>query len=285
VELLIVVIIISILMALSAGVVLRYIGVQQKNNTETTLRKLQPLLESQWKAVSEQANKEPMNPATYAWIVNNLGPTDERQVRVIYVKLRLRQEFPLNFAEAIDPDPLPPIAEYRATASRGVAGPTESAACLLMALQRSRGGRVVEASDLGPSVAADVNGDGVQEIIDGWGQPVQFVRWPWKSEELNPGGAPQPGLNDPIDREGLLSNQNWGTAGRTAFQNFGGGMALHPVPSGAGGARTYKLVPHIISGGTDKVLGLDLAGGITSANNAQDNISSYDLVTRDATGQ
>src|SRR5262245_44564295 len=140
VELMVVVAIIGILVALTAGAVVRYIGAQQKDNTETTIRKLQPKLQARWKAVVDQASKEAIPPG-----VLGMANGDDQIARVIYTKLRLRQEFPMNFNEAVDPSPLPPIQDYRETVWRAIPGlrnqtpPAstdlfQNSACLLMAL-------------------------------------------------------------------------------------------------------------------------------------------------------
>src|SRR5688572_15716069 len=63
VELMVVVAIVGILVALTAGAVVRYIGVQQKDATETAIRKLQPKLQARWKSVVDQASKEAIPPS------------------------------------------------------------------------------------------------------------------------------------------------------------------------------------------------------------------------------
>lgn len=279
IELLIVVAIIGILMALSASAVIRYVGVQQHNNTETTLRKVNTALNARWSSVVHIADKETIPPALYPTVLS-MANNDERRARIIWIKLRLRQEFPINFAEAYNPGPLPYISTYRQAALKAFptppppppGGPTESAACLLMALERATGGGGLSASDLGSAAVLDTNGDNVNEIVDGWGQPIKFIRWPLEEAFLNPGG-PQPGpKNDPGDPEGLLTNPTWlGSGGKSTFEGL-----CHLVPYT--GPRSYKLQPVIVSAGPNRVMGLNNLGGIVgSANDSNDNIYSYNL--------
>src|SRR5437870_1205506 len=62
VELIIVIAIIAILAAITTGAVMRYYSVQQQTNTETVIRKVNGVLERQWQAVIDDANKEPLPP-------------------------------------------------------------------------------------------------------------------------------------------------------------------------------------------------------------------------------
>src|SRR5262245_22356018 len=96
VELLVVIAIIGILVALTAGAVVRFIGVQARDNTEVAMRKIQPLLQNQWKAVIDQAKTEPISQNAMV-----MAGGDERLARIIHIKLRLRQEFPANYNEVM----------------------------------------------------------------------------------------------------------------------------------------------------------------------------------------
>lgn len=130
----------------------------------------------------------------------------------------------------------------------------ESSVCLLLALQRNRGGAVMSPSDLGSAAvalqiknptgatisnlsAADIqtlNGSGLKMLIDGWGTEIAFFRFPTSNDDtsiplnnnldaMNPAGpatAATAGtaskFRDPYDPEGLLVNPSWNT-----FGNFG----------------------------------------------------------------
>lgn len=244
VELLVVMAIIAVLAGLTTAAVLRTMVVMEGRATDATLQKLQTELDKQWKIVVEQANKEaiPSN-------VIVLAGGDERRARVIWVKLRLRQEFPTTYAEAKNPAPLPAKRMFANLPSAGTNQYTESSALLLISLTAGRGGVNWSAeTTLGagsvrvPDPVTDPNN---RKIVDAWGNAIYFVRCPYDQtkpwgQELNPGG-PQPGANDAQDPDGLLTNPTWVALNGPAFAAL-----LHPVAP----QKSYKnLRPFVASAG------------------------------------
>src|SRR5262249_57861631 len=99
--------------------------------------------------------------------------------------------------------------------------------------------------------------DGLRLIVDAWGNPIVFRRWPKDFNDLNPGGALQNGINDIEDPKGTLSSPGWvGTAGWTQFVS-----AFHNVGPG----QSFNLQPTIVSAGRNGIL------------NDGDDIHSYKL--------
>src|SRR5262249_47544388 len=98
VELVVVLAIILLLIALGTSAVVRVIASQQSSVTETTMKKLHRVLLRQWTAVVDQAKQE-----TIPQGVLTLAGGDAKRARVIWIKLRLKQEFPSNFDEARAP--------------------------------------------------------------------------------------------------------------------------------------------------------------------------------------
>lgn len=89
--------------------------------------------------------------------------------KILATKYAFRKSFPQTYAEAgITPPP------------GGHLGATESAACLYMILTQA------SVFDTEPPAAADLKGvevmdtdnDGRPEIVDAWGHPLRFYRWP-----------------------------------------------------------------------------------------------------------
>jgi len=268
-----VVAIISILVALTAGAYFKVAEGQKQSSTVTTVQKLSGVLDQQWQAVIDQAKKETIPYGVNQMSANNSGQQNPRRARVIWIKLRLKQEFPMNFTEAQQPwltsqgqqtpyvfySDLPPKPSYLAVQnSSNVPGPPQSSAqssvLLWLIVQEHRRGMnfdvdkelsVRDASDAAP---------GLKAIVDAWGQPLAFIRWPTGSQDLNPGG-PQAGRNDPQDPEGLLADPSWfNTPGWTAFTQL-----CHPLPNTAGPPPlSYKLWPVLASPGRDKNWGIDL---------------------------
>jgi prepilin-type N-terminal cleavage/methylation domain-containing protein len=317
IELLVVMTIIVLLAAIATGVYFKFIDVQQGNNSNTQLSKLRDLLQKRWnaelKAAQDQIKAGKVPPlVTLLAGKDGAGNPDVRRAEVIFTKLWMKRAFPMRFNEALDPiNPLPPLPAFKNALNGVVYDPSnkapyttkqpqafESAVCLLIALQHDTGGGSVTMDDLGGASVLDFTYTdpvatlskpvpGLKGLVDGFGSPVAFCRWPARFTDLNPGGSPpQLGNNDPGDPEGKLLESVWLNDTtiwpplsppplklRDAYQAL-----CHPIPNQSGGLQSFKLVPVIASPGPDKKLGLDwrtfapLAG--TDAN---DNVYSTSL--------
>lgn len=272
IEMLIVITIIITLMAITASAVMKAMSAQANNNTQTTLNNVQALLNRQWSAAKDQAWKEAIPAGIQSQINPTLTGTDQNataRMRVIYVKLRMRQMFPMNFNEAINPSPLPPLPAYQSYLGQfgigGSVGPSgtaaafESSACLLMALQRAQSGGGSGAADIGGGGASAAfglpNGQSIRAFTDAWGQPIYFTRVPAGYPLLNPNpyvpgssakSSGETGINDPGDPQGLLNALGWPqTANTTLFTQ----LTLQPL---AAQNCSFNLMPMIASGGPDK---------------------------------
>src|SRR4051812_23405379 len=100
IELLIVMVIIAVLASLVTGAVFTVRESQMKSFTETTVQKLASFLDQQGKAAIDQTRDEPV-PAAFVALAGN----DLQRAKVIYLKARLAQEFPVTFSQAINPLP------------------------------------------------------------------------------------------------------------------------------------------------------------------------------------
>jgi len=261
-ELLVVVAIIAVLAGLASAAYFRWIDSQRQDNTENTLRAVSQALQRQMEAVRTAAKSEPIPD----YVRNNLAGGDPIRARVIWTKLRLVQEFPMTFAEARNPtaaDPnfppglLPGKYGPLAAANNGQPAAEQSAACLYLALQRNRKGTAKE--ELPSSSYADTNGDGLPEIVDGWGKAISFVRCPsggaaWVTElnVKNPGGDARSRRNaDPLDPDGALLDPVWyASQARVTFE----ALTNAQISSSNGQTANYAL-PTLISAGADGTFG------------------------------
>jgi prepilin-type N-terminal cleavage/methylation domain-containing protein len=271
VEILVVVAIIGILAALTAGATMQVIGNQKKSNTEQTVAKVAAVLDKQWKAVIAQAKEEPIPDAILNGVLTgppqqqfwglirmaSLDPTNpqpndlvvQRRARVIWIGLRLKQQFPMNFMEALDPTPrtvafngrpyllLPPESAY-CKALLGVPVPLwwstmpgqtpppvglaaglpqsyESSVCLLLALSRSRGGSAFNQENLSSAELAGSGVNGLKMIVDAWGRPLTFYRWPIRgeiaaSDPYRETTAAQVVIRNPLDPDAVLMQPDRG---------------------------------------------------------------------------
>lgn len=281
IEMMVVITIMAALMALTAAAVLKFLAVQQTTNTQSTLDRVQSQLIRAWSKAKDQAIREPIPPTVATWIQANLAGNDANaagRVKIIYVKLRMRQQFPMNFAEvfnvpytnpalaaagfspAVPPGysvsllpPLQPMTAYinyltnhginaGAVSAALTPDPRESAVCLLMALQRGVSGAGINPEDLTSGGAAgDYNG--MPYLTDAWSRPIFFSRAPAGNLYLNPAyPAGLGGANDPGDPQGYLQTQGWGTTYGPLFMP----LTLQVL---APQNQSYKLAPMIASGG------------------------------------
>jgi len=311
IEMLVVLAIIGVLASLSAVAVFRLIGTQQNANTKSELSRLEAAFKKAYRSAADNYSKEPIPVAAsyqsaYSTILTRAG-NDRLRAQVIWTKLRLRRAFPMTFNEALNPadgNPVPPLPYYTNTlAPLGYTAATvtntppatpartspESSVCLLLALERGEDGPGLQQSDLGPSaffkslpvqLRSGQPGQPVTAMVDGWGNPLFFVRWPIylnASNSQNPTnygltGQPVAGFNDADDPTGLLASTSWqGTAGYAWFTTTFHGL----VPHAGGPPQTYRIFPIIASGGANNQLGFNpyaitLAGSPVGSTDADD---------------
>jgi prepilin-type N-terminal cleavage/methylation domain-containing protein len=275
VELLVVVTIIAALVALTATATIRYIDAQNESGTRTTMEALIKILEPQWKKVVDDARKEPnISPAVIA-----LAGGDMQRARVIWIKMRLMEAFPMNYIEANPltapiynlPSPgaafIPPgqqkyLKTYQITlgGASSVNLQAQSGACLLMALSINRGGAVINLENMG-SFVRDTDADGVNELVDGWGMPFAFFRFPTPlpgpaldMQSAAPAKTGRTALfRDPLDPSGTLLNATWlGSPNGATFVNLVHAIPPPPPP------QSFYIIPVIVSSGSDRTLGLNI---------------------------
>jgi prepilin-type N-terminal cleavage/methylation domain-containing protein len=191
IELLVVIAIIAILLALTAGAVFRVSASQAIKRSETTVKKIQVGLEGQWKATIDNAKDElrspPIDPNDYRYGVygyaKGLAGGDPARLRAIYIKLRLIQEFPTSFAEAVAPagGTLGAKPTYVTALSGATApgAPYESAICLYLAINQGRRGQTFNNEDLGAGSVKSMQcgSASLNYFVDAWGGPITFDRW------------------------------------------------------------------------------------------------------------
>lgn len=61
-----------------------------------------------------------------------------------------------------------------------------SSECLYMIISRIEVAGATGLEQLSPRDIADTDGDGMPEIIDAWGTPIRFIRWPAGFQRVNP---------------------------------------------------------------------------------------------------
>jgi prepilin-type N-terminal cleavage/methylation domain-containing protein len=285
VELLVVIAIVAVLAGLTAVAVMRLIGGQEQRNTELLLQKLDGTLRQRYAEAFKRAYQEP--PPSILYQVFQLAPTDDDRAKVIWAKIRMRQQFPMSYAEAKNPGlnlgiPLGAVPEYGrrlGNLTQAKDPQTEASACLLMALeQTTKDGQKFDADEaLGPGAIRDTDGDGIPEIVDGWGNALGFCRWgtdyPALDDQNTTAKNAQRLDRDTEDTNHALMNPTWNLgAGGTLFHT-----RVHKIRNATGnGPQSYYTIPAVFSFGRDGKPGVNLDTlQIVNAAQATDNLYSF----------
>lgn len=279
-ELLVVIAIIVVLTALVAAAYFSMIGNQQRRNTEGSLYTVLKTFNQHWSQIVSDAKKETVPDQVKAMVGQDL-----ERARVVWTKIRLMEAFPVSYAEVNNnaalndptflflygPHPLlgpegaipkgrrknfvgyqKALNYLKAAKIPSDPEPSESAACLLMALSVKRAGTSLETDTIAGAIA-DTDGDGVKELTDNWGKPLSFYRFAWSKpgsappfvQKLKPAqSGPRAAKCDPLDPDGALITWPAGS-NRTYFESL-----FHPILFSPNEA-TYAI-PAIVSGGDDK---------------------------------
>jgi prepilin-type N-terminal cleavage/methylation domain-containing protein len=269
IELIVVLGIIALLATISVAGVMRVQKAQREINSDRTLRAVQIGLDQQWKAAVNRAGSE--NPHDFIiQLTSNGGVPDQTRAKALHMMLRLRQEFPQNYAEAnynafpgVPPAVRPsflamygPKLVYQAAIGPGNGTPTdEAAALLIVTLSQSRDGVAFNVREAGPVQTIDVGGKQMPVLVDAWGSPICLRRWATDAEpaavaELNQ--APfvtqamiNSGNRNYADQDGKL-RQAW--AGKPVAMSW----FVTPLPQVADPFDGNNRGPFVLSAGQDK---------------------------------
>ncbi|QDU76399.1 hypothetical protein Pan97_34480 [Bremerella volcania] len=124
----------------------------------------------------------------------------------------------------------------------------ESSECLYMILASIQSGETNGLDFFKPSEIGDTDDDGVPEILDGWGQPILFIRWPFGYPEIatSTSGERRNGLSqlmdntspDPFDPLGVRGGRTTtSTSPRIEYAHF----PLYPLIFSAGPDGLYNI--------------------------------------------
>ncbi len=238
------------------------------------------------------------------WAINLAGG-DPLRSRVIYVKARLAQEFPVTFDQALKPMGafLPPKPAYKnLPPSSAGTQPVESSVLLFLAVSQARRGMAAFGGEQVDATAQKTVTIGTQNysyFVDAWGNPLQHFTFPFDNDELNAlpylpvdpyTHLPRTVGRDPLDPDDALVQNGWryanGQAPPLSNNALAFGQLLHripnpsdPNPSVAGNPNVARnLIPVVASSGRDGKWGLGVPSmAVTNQNDANDNIYSYRL--------
>jgi hypothetical protein len=147
--------------------------------------------------------------------------------------------------------------------------PLQGAECLYLILATIQDGDKNALDYFGADEIGDTDGDGMKEILDGWGQPLLFLRWPAGYTIEQPGPDAKWGVagSDDDGQNGTDDVSEWGAAGSDDYRLTMALQSANPItspdpfdPLRVGGG--YGLHPLIMSAGRDRQMdmGTDMAG-------------------------
>ncbi len=193
VELLVVISLIAILLALSAGAFFRIQSSQNVSVAEATLSKLHSLMDTKWKITLDDARKTAPKDAVTLGVFGS----DQERVQVAWTYYKLKNEMPMTFDE-LTPYPVSvsvpfPVfqprkvfTEVRDKATNNPNVLYQSAALFYAAvISTASGGTMNSLEGLQQQVRTDSKYN-LTYFIDAWGDPVVFIRHAYNSEIDNP---------------------------------------------------------------------------------------------------
>lgn len=186
VELLIVVTIIGVL----AGTTLfALVGAQddaREGRTRTQINRINLLLMERWERYPTRAVRLPPTAAANT-------ARQRALMRLQMIRELMRLELPDRKFDVIDPPATTVRSALQAAYQQQALGATSSAnlaqldanwtpehqgaECLYLILSNLRDGDVSALESFHEKEIGDVDGDGMREILDGWGKPIAFLRW------------------------------------------------------------------------------------------------------------
>ncbi len=214
VELLITMAIIAILSAAILGTASAAMEAGRRSRTQGVITRLNGLLMERWDSYANRkvvinpnitTNVNDQGSIEYKFRSGQINATQRGQMladaRLLALRELMKMEMPDRWSDIVnqplDNDPtstllndptilatVPPVTQtyYRRlrgleTDDRDVALSNQGAECLYMTIMFHTGDgearTLFSAQDIG-----DTDGDGAQEFLDGWGNPIQFIRWP-----------------------------------------------------------------------------------------------------------
>lgn len=278
VELMIVIAIIALLFSVIVVAAMRALGTAKVTATRATIVKVQGLLQQRLDAV---LRKDPEKTLVDTLAVPGRFP-NRKQAEVIARKFTFRQAFPQTWTEITTYYPNLLILSNE-TAPMTTTPAAESAEVLFFLLAKANVlGYPPEGVDVFLSTEMrDTDGNGKIELVDNWGTPLRFYRWPtrlvrgaaWAAGGYTPSNTARalfPSLptttldltHDADDKYGFLrvGTANGITAAEAAFFEQG------TAPMSGAGSRFYNLgqfhtaetfsLPLVISAGPDLTTGL-----------------------------
>jgi len=289
IELLVTMVIVTIIAAVILGTATAALNSARRSRTQTVVNRIHLLLMERWE--SYETRRIDLKPTMVAAINTAAGNDSIRRgqmmadLRLLALRELIKYEMPDRWSDVTGArlgagvrEPLflaarPSLAEsYLRLASNNVTEENEGAECLYALVMLGTGDgearTMFSAQDIGDTDNGGV-GDGAPEFLDGWGNPITFLRWSpgyvgrsnYMSAELDPllpGYDPQYAVttdHDPFD----LYRRDQPNAPRPALSNYPSipGVNMQPfVDRLRDDMPAFRMVPLVFSAGPDGRYGI-----------------------------
>ncbi len=168
--------VISILTLLSSTILFALWGAQndaKEARTRSVIKKIDALMQQRWESYRAKTLRRP-NSA--------MSPNLLAAWRIAALRELMRIELPDRIEDVVLPrvtgiTDSPLRLAYASQASGGWTAEHQGSECLYLILSNMRDGDVSGLEFLGESEIGDTDGDGMREVLDGWGNPIEFLRW------------------------------------------------------------------------------------------------------------
>jgi prepilin-type N-terminal cleavage/methylation domain-containing protein len=296
IELLITMVIMAIISAAILGTARAAMESARRSRTKSTITKINTLLMERWDSYSTR--RVEVSPAIVS-AINALYPAQissaERgqmmaDARLLALRELMQMEMPDRWSDVInqpvedvaDQSPsnffqpkmlaaVPAVAQtyYRRLVNMhkdvngdqitgNMARDNQSAECLYLTIMYATGEGEARTHFL-PQDIGDTDGDGAPEFLDGWGNPIFFVRWPAGFVSNSPLMTGDPEVDhdpfDPLRRDIATTPPDSRYPSIQPFRK----LVVTRVRNRSPHVAAYRLMPLIFSGGPDNDPGLHLA--------------------------
>src|SRR5262245_9330749 len=282
-ELLIVILIVGVMTGLALSALSGATELAREQRTRSVIAKLHQLIRDKYEGyrtrpipikIPRQLGTQPTTPRNAAYI------------RLCALRDLMRMEMPDRVTDVIDnpvnlgaPWNTPlglaqpsELKSYRRLAQRSAIakfGPTadwtttwtsqhQGSECLYLIVSLIHDGDKSALDYFSPDEIGDVDDDGMKEILDGWGKPIEFLRWAPGYLATRPPGDTTPIVSTPQDFDfvthpdqfdPLKADPRWGNTTATI--------------------KPYMLTPLILSAGRDRVYDIAILSQFSQSNSAK----------------
>ncbi len=290
IEILMVILLISILAGMVTAAVSAAGDTAKRSRTRAIIATINDVLETKYESYKTRplpvaVRNYQVQGETYSSVV--VQPRESARVRLMMIRDLMRMEMPDRISDVRDgPSSLSAVAQLMIPQSDGSyerSNPAfrpvtwnrpaahvsyqervvaswsrefESAECLYMIMSTTSMNGVPALSSIPSSNIGDTDDDGMPEILDGWGTPIGFIRWPVGYIESD-GAVPGIDIPDEFD----TFRVDWSYVDNSS-------PSAHPRPPGGNAVRTFALKPLVVSAGPDREFGIRF--GFNGSNSATD---------------